>query len=968
MSHHPADDIIKGYVEEIHTHLPVLTDGAAALRTDAGDTAALGRMKNITVMIQGASAMVGIAGLSVLAGQMTDVLERIAEKTAGPDPGAFFETLVDMLKHYGDRLLGDGLSPREEIRRVALDIRRWAGEPEKEDAAALAPLLDGLPEYEGCTGENSGTDDMMSALAAAEEEETAAGPKITPPAPPPKLSDIPPELLESFGDESVEHLEELDNCLNFLEKDVTEPSPMTGGRKEIVRRIRRSVHTLKGAANVIGLTTIGAWGHTCEDFLDWLYEAATEIDPDIVELLTASGDLMHRIVDDPENPLADECAAMKERYNGVTGGAQETAAPGSEGPSVILTENADDEGEHLYRPGDRTLRIRSGQMDEMVNLMGELIIGSGVFEEMAARFSEIVEEMNTARIRLREIARELEIEYEVKALTGGASSVPDQRTSGIQSGEMKEDFDTLELDRYSNLHLIIRSLNETAIDAGAIYGRLGNLHSEMDGHINRQRVMLSELQDKLMRSRMLPLSTLTNRLRRIVRETAARLGKKIRLSIQGGDIELDRLFWDRLTDPLMHMIRNAADHGIEPEEERKALGKNPIATIRLTAERDGNQVVIRVIDDGAGLNLEAIRQRGIRANLLQDGRTYSREQLSDLIFQPGFSTAAEISDVSGRGVGMDVIRENIRELKGAVRVSSEAGQGTQFTVRIPLTLAAVRALIFKIGKRIFAIALNEIREIVRIPADSVLTQPQRSVRIADEIMPLFSLADILGIPAEPRHCSSEKDRNIILVVLQSGATPQALEIDGIIGQREIVIKNTGSHLRRVKGIAGVTIDGDGSVVPILNFQELIGEDMPERMAGHVQGGMDEFSRTAVEERPLSIMVVDDSVSIRQVVSKMVQNQGWKAVTARDGRDALEQLAAGLRPDLITLDIEMPRMNGYELLGALASDGRLRDIPVCMLTSRATAKHQEKAVSLGAKAFMFKPYQENEFIDLILRLT
>lgn len=373
-------------------------------------------------------------------------------------------------------------------------------------------------------------------------------------------------------------------------------------------------------------------------------------------------------------------------------------------------------------------------------------------------------------------------------------------------------------------------------------------------------------------------------------------------------------------------------------------------------------MVIRVSDDGAGLNWEKIRRKAIRSGLLKPDAAPGEEELAALIFEPGFSTAEAITDVSGRGVGMDVVRENIRELKGTVRVSSVSGQGTQFTIRIPLTLAAVRALLFTLGGRVFAIALGEIREIVRVEPRQIMEQPQRSVRVGDEIIPLYHLAEILGIPSQDRR--KEAPRHHIVLVLRSGDTPQAILIEGILGQREIVIKNTGSHLRHVKGIAGVTIDGDGSVVPILNMPELIGGGPSVSTSGRG----DEFDRAAVHERPLSILVVDDSVSIRQVVSRMITGQGWEPRTAKDGIDALEKLSREGLPDMMILDIEMPRMNGYELLAALAAEPRYREVPVVMLTSRATAKHQEKAISLGAKAFMFKPYNENEFVDLILRLV
>jgi chemosensory pili system protein ChpA (sensor histidine kinase/response regulator) len=459
---------------------------------------------------------------------------------------------------------------------------------------------------------------------------------------------------------------------------------------------------------------------------------------------------------------------------------------------------------------------------------------------------------------------------------------------------------------------------------------------------------------------MMPMTIITNRLYRTVRETAAKVGKQVRLVIQGENIELDRMVWEKLSDPLMHLLRNAVDHGIEPPELRHSLGKPPVGTVKVAASYQGNQVAIRIKDDGRGLDYTAIRKKARLAGSADKLDERSKEELAALIFQPGFSTRRGVNEVSGRGVGLDVVKGNITELKGTVRVAeSQDGQGAQFYLRIPLTLAVVRALLFRVGGRLYAIALSEIKEILRIHPNNIVHQPQEAVRIDDTLIPLYYLSDVLNIQANEVDSLAAAEHPLTLVI-DTGDWLGAVVIDTLYGQREIVIKNIGSHLRHVKGISGATVMGDGKVVPILNMEELCssGKSINDAILSEVQPEIG---------KPLEIMVVDDSVSIRQVVSRLMENQGWKVLTAKDGIDALDRLGES-RPDLIVLDIEMPRMNGFEFLGALKAQVGFEDIPVVMLTSRTATKHRVKAKALGAKGFVVKPYKDDDFINLILQLT
>ncbi|MGE0086382.1 MAG: Hpt domain-containing protein [Desulfococcaceae bacterium] len=980
----PADEIIKGYMEEVRTYIPSLTDGIEKLRKNPDQKKVLTELQRLVHTIKGASLMVGIPGLSNIAQQMEDLLSDILSgKLRLTEP--VFRVLQFVTGHfqtYCDDIAGPGVPAREMLRKTMLAGRRLRGLPKSEDESATAPVLESVPETEGISGEEeSGAeyDEEMAALAElarmetegqeeAEQTDSSPHPEEAQSGESAAMPEVMPELLESFYEESKEHLEELDSSLNSLESRITAPVPMSPAVKETIRKIRRAVHTLKGAAAVIGLPNISAWGHIMEDFLDWLYEGTQDIRPETVSLLMESADLLARIVAIPQDPQKSKVLSLQARYkeimktgDGKAAPSTESSAPADEHPEVQEPPETDDRGADIFSRQTQTLRVGTEKVDELVNLIGELMIAAGAFDQQMSIFAEAIHELERSRERVREIARNMELEYEVRALGGLTSRPVHSRRSGTAGTDEPEfgDFDSLELDRYSELSLIIRTLNESAIDVSAIFSRLSNLHSDFDGHLNRQRVLLSEVQDKMMRIRMIPMSALGNKLRRTVREVAKVLKKKIRLVITGEEIELDRLIWEKITDPLMHLLRNAADHGIEIPDVRKEKGKPPMAVIRLEASREGNQVVIRISDDGAGLDYRAIRKKARKAGLIDESSSATEEELAALIFRPGFSTRDAISEVSGRGVGMDVVRENIQSLKGNVRVHSWKDKGTRFTIRIPLTLAAIRALLFTVGGSTYAIALNEIREIIRADAQNMIKVPKRAIRVGNELLPLNCLKEYL-FPADSQEAPSLTP---IVLVTECGGKTEALEIDALLGQQEIVIKSTGTHLRHVRGISGVTIVGDGTVVPILNIPELLGMETEH---GSMRGSTAEAPAPGTE-RPLNVMVVDDSISIRQVVSRLMEDQGWKVKTAKDGLDALEKLGEG-KPDIIILDIEMPRMNGYEFLGALSAEPDYRGIPVVMLTSRATAKHQDRAVGLGAKGFMVKPYNDNEFIELVLKLT
>lgn len=1031
----PKAEMIKGFIEEVKSYIPSLIQGLETLKEKPERKDVLEEIHRMVHTIKGASSMVGILGLSHIASQMEEALDDVISGKLELTEKAFIvmSKTIDIFKEYCEKLFNGGVDSHIMLKKTIAAFRRLRGLSPDEDEDMANEVLQSVPEYEEINFQakddpdiQSGNDrnlvdhepisnDNYDESLKVQQESPLKDRTLETEMPLEDLKKVKvqtrqikkrfqpsPELMDGFYQEAEEHIEDLGRSLNLLESQIHKTTTISDSQREEIRQIRRSVHTLKGAAAVVGLKGISGWAHNVEDFLDWLYETANEISPEIVSVTADSIDLLERIVKNQEKPFNPKADTIKKQYLKIMGPLPEIQELDSESsppdsfsqslaeteidsqeiidPSLVIPSDKD-KGETLEEETDpisdeitsqelsqaptpsfkQTLRVDMDRVDELVNLTGELIIASSGFDQNMEIFLEAVNELELSRNRLKEIAREMELSYEVKALEQLGSALNLTVADEGKALHQKEfaDFDTLELDRYSELNLIIRSLNESSIDVGSIQMQLTNICSDFDGHLNRQRVILSELQEKMMRMRMTPMSIITNKLRSTVREVAGNLDKKVRLVITGTDIELDRLIWEKITDPLMHMLRNAVDHGIEPPALRQTLGKPSVATLKLDAFREGNHVVIRIADDGAGLNYQAIRTTVRKMGLSDRVDEMSERELTPFIFYPGLSTRGKISQVSGRGIGMDVVKENIHHLKGSIQVTSEKGNGTQFSIRIPLTLAAVRALLFKVGGQEYAIALNEISNITRLTPDNFIGQKKDAVRINDEVLPLFHMSKMLNNSEKDKEPVTEWEHPVSLI-FESGGRRGVVTIDTLVGQKEIVIKSLGSHLRYVKGVSGVTIKGDGSLVPIMNLEEFFWEKTDHSDVLVSDDGI-------MKATPMEILVVDDSVSIRQVVSNLMKDQGWKVQTANDGLNALEKLRES-KPDLIVLDIEMPRMNGFEFLGALKTQPAYQDIPVIVLTSRNAAKHRDKAKALGARGFVAKPYNDDEFINLILQLT
>lgn len=776
-------------------------------------------------------------------------------------------------------------------------------------------------------------------------------------------------LAAIFKEECEEHFITVHSCLHELEKLVMRDPENRAALLDPLSGIRRAVHTLKGAASITGVELLADGAHRLEDTLDWLHDNSSAIAEEDIQLIGRSVETLESLAS-----LADEQQLtvlrqsledhLQEKKKNFTATAEKEES--QEDLIAVLAE-----AEHGHQGGvgvlpeeTSSLRVRLDDLDELLSIEGELVVARVAIEKRVGELSLALSHLEGVKDNLRRKCQELESGFEVKALYGGkpaatGTSVP-MLLPGEQADAQLEEFDPLELDRYSELNLIIRSLNEIAVDVSSIHSTLERVTGDIGGQAAKQQLTMRQMQEKLMRIRMIPLSSISRVFHTTVRSAAATLQKPVDFDIVGEDVYMDRYVWTMVTDPLLHILRNAVDHGIEAVGERVSSGKPERGTILLSAEQRSRYVVLTVTDDGDGIDLDVLRENIIAGGGADSVKSLGEAQLIDHIFYPSFSTRADISRLSGRGVGLDVARKNVEELGGSIHVHNSPGKGLRFELRIPFSLSVNRAVLVRVSDSTFAVPLQDIAEIRQFKHEDVRRGDEPALFIDDEHIPFASLGSYveINVPEEGQ------DGVAIIVALPASAGVTggriALSIGEVLEQREIIIKGLGSHLTSVQGIAGVTVTGSGDLIPILNLRELVTSvDKKEQPQF-------EPADVSLKDHPLKVLIVDDSISVRYSIARLVESQGWEQQQAVDGVDGLGLLET-FRPDVIVLDIEMPRMNGYEFKSNINNREELRDIPVVMLTSRVSEKHRKKAAELGIDHYLTKPYEEEHFVQLLQNL-
>ena len=781
------------------------------------------------------------------------------------------------------------------------------------------------------------------AAPAHEPVEAAAGDDLL------TFEHVDPDLLEIFSEEAREILDSADSVLAQWHAEPTEVAHMGG--------LLRALHTLKGGARISGLAPVGDLSHAIETLL----ERSSGIDPQrtgpLIATLEAAFDQMHGLVQRvTQGKGILYPRAMIERLLSETEEGIAQQAAGHELPGLLPADDQPLE-DGARSTSQEQIRVRAELLDNLVNNAGEVAIYRSRLEQQVSAYRFNLVELEQTVSRLRGQLRMLEIETEAQII---ARFQREHREAGMNV------FDPLELDRFSQLQQYSRALAESVSDLVSIQNMLDELTRQAETLLIQQSRVSSELQEGLLRTRMLPFDTMVPNLRRTLRQAAQEEGKGAQLYVDGAHGEMDRNLLDRIKAPFEHMLRNAVAHGIESPAERRKANKSEEGEVRIRVAREATEVVVRVSDDGRGLDRDAIRKRAIERGLLRQETRLSDDQLLALITQPGFSTASTVTQLAGRGVGMDVVANEIKQLGGSLQIESRQGQGTTFVLRLPFTLAVTQAILVRIGESTFAIPMTSVQGVARIAPDDLMRRLREDApefEYNGDQYGIHDLADLLGLSSG--HVGDEDQLPLLLT--RSGDLRAAIRIDAVLGSREIVVKSVGPQVSSVPGVLGATIMGDGSVLVILDLAPLVRHGIVRREQRLAEGWI-EPALPAMDEaraRPL-VMVVDDSITMRKVTGRVLERHEYDVETAKDGLDAIEKLHERV-PDLMLLDIEMPRMDGFELATQMKADPRFRNVPIIMITSRTGEKHRQRAFDIGVERYLGKPYQEAELLAQIVEV-
>jgi chemosensory pili system protein ChpA (sensor histidine kinase/response regulator) len=756
-----------------------------------------------------------------------------------------------------------------------------------------------------------------------------------PPAPAPSgkelrkmHDDIDPQLLPIFLEEAQELLPHLGSDLRELKANPADD--------KVRQSIMRVLHTFKGSARMAGAIRLGELTHLMESRL----EAALEANQFTADLFEELESKMDRLSIDLERMRTGEPLTVAKPPVATAAAAATGAAPREIPPARAEAP--------LAGPA-AMLRVNADTLDHLINESGEVSIARSRIEAELRTVKQTLADLNDSISRMRGQVREVEIQAEAQ-----------MQSRAAVAEEANRQFDPLEFDRFTRLQELTRLMAETLHDVSSIQQGLLKSMGETDAALLAQARTSRDVQQELMRMRAVPFSNLDERLYRIVRQTARELDKKAELVIEGSDVELDRSVLEKIGAPLEHMLRNSLGHGLELPAARAADGKPETGRISITLRQESNEIALIVSDDGAGLDLGKLHRKALEKGILEAGKEPTETELMQLVFASGVSTAEAVTELSGRGVGMDVVRNEIASIGGRIDIATARGKGTTFTIYLPLTLAVTQAVLVRSGTRVIAISSAMVEQVLRLKSDALAALYEKKVvELQDRSYPLHYIQLLLGT-ADPTEAQAYNS----VLLLRSGIQRVALHVDEMLGNQEIVVKNIGPQLARVPGVGGATVLPDGRIALIIN---------PVHLAHRLRVA----TARAVEPAPAAaaaaparsgnpvVMVVDDSLTVRKITSRLLEREGYQVLTAKDGVDALEQMR-DLLPHVMLVDIEMPRMDGFELTRNVRADPRTQDIPIIIISSRTADKHRDQAAQLKVNEFLGKPYQEAELLAHISR--
>ena len=977
--------------------------------------------------LAGSSATVGFDALSNIARAFEHALQKSqahhSDSAAAANAGLFVDAAEDirrLLHQFAagflkqpDAALLEQLRTLEFVDAVSMpsmdgeDFDFQTKEALLSEEASLELMLESADTLDTAGIQDEATLTPLPLQPVVVEEVKAAVMLVRPTVEPVTLTSIfsfTPSLDDSFADDKDDDIDAVDaidaELFPIFDEEAAELMPQLGGalrqwsarpdNQSARNEVLRTLHTLKGSARLAGALRLGEMAHHIESEIEFLGSEAVATQ-DFESLLTRFDSMEHTlevlrkadIVDVPAanapeiaSPLEVSLAALPAQtiVHSETPATSTTSTPADLMAAVVLPAVVVPSGQVMI-PAPQTLarqplrqaasasvRVRSQLLDRLVNQAGEVMITRSRLEVELGQLRSSLGDMSDNLNRLRQQLRDIELQAETQ-----------MQSRLAQAKELQAGFDPLEFDRFTRVQELTRMMAESVNDVATVQRTLQRTVEATEDDLVAQARQTRELQRDLLRTRMVEFEGISDRLYRVVRLASKETGKQVRLDLLGGTIEMDRGMLDRMTPAFEHLLRNCVAHGIESPQVRTAAGKNPIGLITVHLRQDGNDVSVDFSDDGAGLDLKRIHEKASMLGLVEAGQMLDDQQAASMIFMPGFSTAAQVTELSGRGIGMDVVRSEVNAVGGRIETSTVAGQGTHFKLVLPLTTAVTQVVMVRAGNLSVGVPASVVETVRRATAKE-LQQAYNTgfLDVAGEQVPFFWSGALLQ---SSRHTSEIQTKTTPVVIFRSAAQRIALHVDDVLGNQEVVVKNLGPQLSRLPGLAGMSVLASGAVVLIYNpvaLATIYGEQARALSADQAEPHMLESAAGQAPEQtslvpaapkiPL-ILVVDDSITVRRVTQRLLQREGYRVAMAADGLQALERLQEE-RPAVVLSDIEMPRMDGFDLARNIRSDPRLSDLPIVMITSRIAGKHREHAKELGVDHYLGKPYSEDELMNLV----
>jgi chemosensory pili system protein ChpA (sensor histidine kinase/response regulator) len=932
------------FQDELRELLGAVPEMVASLADPAQQMNVCADLGRIFHTVKGSAATVGREDLREVGSLLQHEFEEHADEGALPLQPAFLAGLAQPLETV---FLSAGLEPPTAALELAL-------------AAARASLVDGEPGAAAGEDAGSGLDPAGVAPLAGAASDDGFAPQIE------------PEMMEAFTLDADAALSASETALLYLERNPRDRTQL--------RALFRHFHTLKGAAAAVGLTRIAEQLHAGETLLETVIESPLESSPErlielLLELVDSVAGLLaqargvpheHQILDDVEGRVAEVLASVTEESPAdepVHGAASAAGAAARDDATTPLAAAPTDLDSAI-------VRVHASRLDLLMNRVSELVVSRTRMEDSMSSIYELKDKLRLGKLQINEAVEGF------RGFEFNPAQAQAQDEAGVATASPFE-FSDLEFDKYDDFNVLTRTLVELAADAGEIVEQLGDMIDALAEETRQVSKVTSSLQRTITGMRLLSIDTLFRRLQRPIRDAARQTGKQLDVKTFGGEVQVDRALIESLYGPLLHLVRNAVSHGIEAGGDRRAAGKPDVGLIELRAVQRHGSVEVSVRDDGRGLDFVAIRRKGESLGLVEPGEMLSRDELAKLIFRPGFSTQSRVTDLAGRGVGMDVVAGEVEQLRGTVSVESQDGRGATFRIALPLAAMIDQVLLLRAGTQVYALSqgpietvLNVEPEMLRDGADGLV------IRLGEEQLPALSLPALIGgcanhtwLPARAANDEAARQRAAAraaqplggtAVVVRTGAAQRmAVLIDRIEAQREAVVRPLGRLFAGHPFLTSATFAGDGQVIFVLDVGRLgglLGSLAPASVA-EARAATGPAEAPTTEGDSAMVLWADDSISVRKLAGHFLEVEGWSARTAVDGRDALEKLRQGSFRVLVT-DLEMPRMHGYELINEIRSDPRLRNLPVIVCSSRSSEKHRRRAQEAGANGYLTKPFTQD----------